>query len=325
MLDISATTLYGALRVTYVFPLKTFTFNATVSANIASIVTVNGKLDMLVSPDEWYVFVGTSANPIQAKIKILEIVGVTIHAYFMTGNTGITFPEPPMQVLAAFPDLKASRENQKILQEQSNSGNKTSAGMAFGAGFQLDAGGCFGPICLNINSGVGFDIALTKKDECIVVGPNGRENYGVPGFNGWYAEGQLYGYLQFGLEIDCGLFSATVAKMNAAALLRMSGPNPIFINGRLNYNMNILGLVKSSGGVNVKFGQPCQFANDSWPFGDLPIIQDITPVGKEVSILRQPIITYNLPVDKEIEFFQRVMMAMEIITPICDISTSNKQ
>ena len=305
MLDISATTLYGALRVTYVFPLKTFTFNATVSAKIASIVTVNGKLDMLVSPDEWYVFVGTSANPIQAKIKILEIVGVTIHAYFMTGNTGITFPEPPMQVLAAFPDLKASRENQKILQEQSNSGNKTSAGMAFGAGFQLDAGGCFGPICLNINSGVGFDIALTKKDECIVVGPNGRENYGVPGFNGWYAEGQLYGYLQFGLEIDCGLFSATVAKMNAAALLRMSGPNPIFINGRLNYNMNILGLVKSSGGVNVKFGQPCQFANDSWPFGDLPIIQDITPVGKEVSILRQPIITYNLPVDKEIEFFQK--------------------
>ena len=305
MLKKDASTMYGAISIRYNFPLKTFTLNATVEAHLLGILDVTGSINILASPHEWYVHVGTSQNPITAQLRLLAIIQVKIHAYFMTGNSHITFPDPPAQVMDMFPDYRGKREKSATALAAGAQAGTGSAGMAFGAGFDLRVGGCFGPVCLEIACGVGFDIALTKfKGQCALpaFGNTPRSSF-VPGIEGWYAQGNLYGYLMFRAELDLELFSVTIAKMEAAALLEMKGPNPVFVRGRVAFSYNVLG-IKGHKSFMARFGSTCEEIHDEWPFGDLPLIAELTPEAQDVSILRQPTISYNLQVNTPFEFYQ---------------------
>lgn len=80
----------------------------------------------------------------------------------------------------------------------------------------------------------------------------------TPGFNGWYAEGQLYAYLYavMGLKIDLGFWSEKFNILDAGigGVLRMGLPNPSYFTGQARVKLNLLnGLVK----INRKFEFEC--------------------------------------------------------------------
>ncbi len=99
----------------------------------------------------------------------------------------------------------------------------------------------------------GFDVAVKK------IGDTPCMNLPrTPGFNGWYAEGQLYAYLYavMGLDINLGFWSKKFDILDAGigGVLRMGLPNPSYFTGKARVKLNLLGgLVK----INRKFEFEC--------------------------------------------------------------------
>lgn len=99
----------------------------------------------------------------------------------------------------------------------------------------------------------GFDVAVKK------IGDTPCMNLPrTPGFNGWYAEGQLYAYLYavMGIDINLGFWSKKFDILDAGigGVLRMGLPNPSYFTGKARVKLNLLGgLVK----INRKFEFEC--------------------------------------------------------------------
>ena len=95
----------------------------------------------------------------------------------------------------------------------------------------------------------GFDVSIRKlgNTQCMNI-PR------TPGYNGWYAEGQLYAYLyaKFGIHINLGFWDKKLDIIDAGigGVLRMGLPNPSYFTGEARVKLNLLaGLVK----INRKF------------------------------------------------------------------------
>ena len=99
----------------------------------------------------------------------------------------------------------------------------------------------------------GFDVSIRKlgNTQCMNI-PR------TPGYNGWYAEGQLYAYLyaKFGIHINLGFWDKKLDIIDAGigGVLRMGLPNPSYFTGEARVKLNLLaGLVK----INRKFEFEC--------------------------------------------------------------------
>lgn len=263
-------------------------FDAMVGVNVSLLSMIEGHgfvhLHVNGSSGDWFFKVGEPSDRIA-----LDVVDfIHYKGYLEMGNYGIDgVPPPPQQVLNAIIGYAPPR----------------SPKLEKGAGFALGASVEYGPADLrflifymNLGAGMGFDVALQEVSE----GCNGRTN--LPGINGWYANGQLWMWAEFGfgLYVDEWFFTGKVPafEVKAGAIMSMGMPNPIWFDGWLGSPYTVLGgLVTGHMTFHVAVGDKC--TPESSPFSGTPIISQLSPGGDKVSILADPQATFNFPVDTE--------------------------
>ncbi|WP_428655577.1 hypothetical protein [Runella sp.] len=266
----------------------------SISANIEDTrLLIDGK------SGNWFLSLGVPQNRIGLDITLAKLGKFNFGSYFMMGNYTPDF-------VGSLPPAPYGFENRPGILEEL--GYKGSAGnafkgdspmLAFGVGYQLKADFGLGPFHLRYDGAIGFDLALAKsEDQC---------NGNTPGINGWYAQGQIYAYMHFALDLDIDTWvyegTFTVVELEAAALLRGGMVNPIWLNGHVLLKYRVLGgLVK--GRVNLEFwynkGERCEPAySPPNPFAGQPLIASLGPSGtdKKVSILSPYYAEFNYPVE----------------------------
>lgn len=126
---------------------------------------------------------------------------------------------------------------------------------------------------------MGFDINITKALEgdrtCAGTGM-------IPGSDGWYAMGQMYAGIEgrFGIRINLffDVIEANILSAGAALILQGGLPNPEWISGRGSMYYDICdGLASGNCSFNLEAGTVCHPVHTGNPFGDVTLIQDVTP------------------------------------------------
>ncbi|QMW02872.1 hypothetical protein [Spirosoma foliorum] len=259
-------------------------------------------------PGDWYFFIGlpdatpcgnaddcfASSERVKLSIKVKSLGALTFGSYFVMYHNlkpdGVTvLPPPPWGMSAA--DLTA-------LGYKGGQLAGTDA-LAFGSGFVTDDKFTFGPFEAKFHAAFGFDLALQK-----VTAPCG--NGQIPGFNGWYANGQMYAdlALTLGINIDIWIYSGylELLKVQAAALLEGGMVNPIWIHGSILLRYRALGgRIKGSTTFEMWYNkdEQCKPAFEQPnPFADLPIIAGMTPENnsKNVSVIAPYYAEFSYPV-----------------------------
>ena len=130
----------------------------------------------------------------------------------------------------------------------------------------------------------GFDVSLRKigNTPCMNI-PR------TPGYNGWYAEGQMYAYLyaKFGIHVDLGFWEERFPIIDAGigGVLRMGLPNPTYVTGEARVKLNLLcGLININRKFEFECGDRCDIfygnALDNFKlFGDCSIGDTIQAKG----------------------------------------------
>jgi hypothetical protein len=242
--------------------------------------------------DEWYVYIGSPANPVG--VQLLGLAKTT--GYLMAGDHLPGSPPPPERVsqILGGVDLDYMREENAL---------KSGKGFAFGLHFAVSTGDQqFLMFYGRFDAGAGLDIML--KD----YGSARCEGRSSPlGINGWYANGQAYAYLEgkIGVRVKLKFYKGDfdILKIGAAAVLQAKGPNPFWMRGIVGGNYSILGgLVKGNCRFEVTVGEQCKIVTDN-PMGDIEVIAEITPAAgtTDVSVFNAPQVVFNMPVDKPFE------------------------
>ena len=238
-----------------------------------------GEMEIYADPNDWYIHVGRPSARIGLKLKVF---GMTVQngSYFMVGTKLEDMPPPPDEVL---------RLLQLPLPENRNSGELTSAkGFAFGTYFNIHTGEKhFLIFYASFDMGVGFDVMLSQKN-CICA-----ETGKKPGMNGWYAEGQLYAFMEGSVGIDIKVFMVKIHQeilsVGAAILLEAKLPNPFWMRGTVGGYYSLLGgRVKGSFRFQLELGEQCTMVaveeESASPVEGLSVISELTPGDGRTSI-----------------------------------------
>lgn len=270
------------------FITPSFTLNAGLNVNIASVLAGTANLNMHFSPTEWYINLGKWDTESQAaqdvpwdydlkrcslsvNLKVLP-VSVKFVAYFMMGSK---MPELPPLPLAIRSSLKG--QNGEPMEDSRPSFPKydgDNPGFAFGVAssthFEVKALILYA----SLDFKMGFDVLLKRYDDSQICDGTSL------GINNWYAQGQAYAQLGIGAGIDINLFvwqgKWELFYVEATAYLYGSFPNPNYFRGMIAVKGEALnGLVKVNKSFMFETGKkPCIESN---PFGDYPIVSDMTP------------------------------------------------
>jgi len=271
-----------------------------ISMNVNTLVDVEANLNLsfMFSGSDWYVNFGSwdgnyepkndpKRNRLAIQIPLIN-AAAQFNCYFMIGT----------MVPANLPPLPSSVANLFGITGNIKPGAMTQInnGLAFaaGAGLALDINLKWAILYADINFEMGMDAIVFKFDgEC--------GNNSNPGIGGWYAKGQAYAYLHVegGLEIDLWFFSgkAPFIAFTAGALMDVQGPNPMWIKGRVKFQVSILGgLVKVNTQIMAEVGEKCEEGLGN-PFDDIPIVSYVDPADKDkaVDCYTTPQIVFNFP------------------------------
>ena len=175
----------------------------------------------------------------------------------MVGNLLEPIPPPPSQVIDKFghglPDTR----------DVNKTGNGT--GLVMGASLGAGSSGSFGwdnfNVYYNLGLIAGFDVMA------INYGPNAHCSGSTAraGFNGWYAQGNVYAALSgdigargkfLGADFDINLLS-----ISAAALLGGKFPNPSHVKGEIGVGYNFLHAFKGHFNCSFEAGSACNVTN----------------------------------------------------------------
>jgi|GEM_PF-6873615 len=250
-------------------------------------------------PKWWQVKIGEPAR--RAKLEVnLEILKLNINAYLMAGDSLPSMPDPPdevMSILNGSPKIKERLASSGMIRKTGASGFMFGAGVGVGP-----VGGSFLCFYGEFGGGAGFDIDLKKySDLYCAQDPN------TPiGFNGgWYAQGQMWAWLKAAIGIKINIFGGErkfdILAIQAALLMRMGGPNPIWMEGYVAGKYSILGgLIKGDMNFFVELGQKCRPVKGD-AFSEMELITDIRPNGEDNIPTRvNPQTTFLLPLNETI-------------------------
>ncbi len=292
---------------------------------------VAGTGEIHAGPDDWYFYIGTPNTPVSLSLDIsklanlvrndgngdealpdpnitpldstsnsgplgqIDAVGLILTAYLDAGTILPAFPPPPGRVTDILGDGNwdlVSRDDPAFANAE---------GLLFGASLQLNMPDLrFLVFYAELYAGAGFDMMLRNYGQnarCL----NDLDNPEPIGFNGWYATGQLYGYLQGMVGIDVRLGSLKIKipilDIGAAALLQARLPNPLWAQGTVAGRFSVLGgLIKGNCRFQFELGEPCEIV----PGGnqDIQIIQSLVPADstEAVSVFTRPQAIFNLPI-----------------------------
>ncbi|WP_109852755.1 hypothetical protein [Aquimarina sp. AU58] len=249
-----------------------------------------------ISPDEWYVHMGTPTDRLGLKMGIGPL-SMETGGYFMTGDRIPGSPPPPPEVAQI---LGVEAEVLDYMRDENALGD--GRGFAFGSDFKLDTGDLrFLIFYARFQAGLGFDIMLKDYGDARCV--NTGDEVGI---NGWYANGQAYAYLQGELGIRIKLFfikkKIPIIKGGTAILMQAKGPNPFWMRGYAGGYFDLLGgLVKGSYRFKITLGKECEF-EDAAPLGGIKMITDLTPKDgdNDVDVFAAPQATFAMKVNQPI-------------------------
>jgi len=294
--------VYANTYISYDAPSRTFHGNFRVYVNAAngSIRGINpgnlaGEVVIHADPVDWYIHVGRPASRIGVSMNVLGM-SVSCGSYMMMGTQIDDMPLPPQRVLDILEmDPPARPEG----------GNMSLSGFAFGTQFAISTGELKLLIFYaSFDLGIGFDIILADRSQFICSNTGER-----PGFNGWYAEGQLYAWIEGSIGIRVEIFKknieAEIIDLGTAALLEAKLPNPYWMRGTVGGYYSILnGLIKGTCRFQFEVGELCEFVSvtepgETSPVQGLTVISSLTPEdGREgVDVFAVPQIVFNYKIN----------------------------
>jgi hypothetical protein len=291
----------ATVSILYDRPNKTF--HANVSAYLDLIVlrgagpqNLLGELVIHADPVNWYIYVGRPSSPVGAKFALGNLDMATLQTYFMVGTVMEPFPAPPSQITSVInytPPVSAAQL-------------RTGGGVAFGARFSAGAGIDFGWLYAGIWFGAGGDIMLSTTGNATCDGQ-------AAGFNGWWARGQVYAWLQGGVGIRVRVFKKLrdfkILELSAAVLLEAKVPKPSWFRGHVGVRWSLLGgLIKGNISMSVKIGKECSvmtntdIAPEQQAIGNDMIAKVMSGVYPNkaqtgVDIYATPTVLTNIPID----------------------------
>src|SRR5581483_7897806 len=182
-----------------------------------------------------------------------HMVGVDIahvaqaQSYFMMGTQIESIPPPPQEVMDILGD--ASLDIGGALDAYA-----TGRGIAFGAHIKVGIDVSITPFFASIQAGAGADIMIRQY-----TGVHCKDGDGPIGWNGWYATGQAYAYLQAKAGIRVGGKSFSIFSAGLAAILQAKLPNPSWFKGEFGGTYSVLfGLVKGHFKIKFTIGDQCE-------------------------------------------------------------------
>lgn len=298
----------GAIRaklaMNYDFNNSVFHASLDVFVNIANGIIKgigpNGRAGWAVvhiSPDEWYMHIGTPTDMIGLKVGFGNFY-LQSGSYFMVGNKIPGSPPPPQEVA----DILGLQLNDIDYMSSLNALGD-GKGFAFGTHLKFDTGDMTALfLYARFQAGLGTDIMLKDYGEAKCSNRGGDQI----GINGWYANGQAYVYLQGELGIKIKLWfikkKIPIIKAGVASLLQAKGPNPFWVRGYLGGYYNLLGgMIKGKFRFKMEFGEECVLENSS-VLGGMKIISDLTPKKDEtdVDVFAIPQATFAVRVNEPI-------------------------
>ena len=272
---------------------------ASLSLDLRITMKENGKkLDKV----KWHLYLGEPAEDKRCKFVLVDfkskIVSVNIgaNAYLCIGNELPGDGELPPIPSKIREFLDGSTKGSGV--ESADISKANNARTAALKNFQAEVAGgvmmgasAWGYIDFNLGlfygdlgALAGFDVSIRKlsNTQCMNI-PR------TPGYNGWYAEGQLYAYLyaKFGIHINLGFWDKKLDIIDAGigGVLRMGLPNPSYFTGEARVKLNLLsGLVKINRKFEFECGDRCDIfygnALDNFKlFGDCSIGDTIQAKG----------------------------------------------
>jgi hypothetical protein len=293
----------ASVGMQYDFTQKTFHANFDLYVNAAKGMLVGaasqnraGWAVMHISPQEWYMHMGTPTDRLGVKFGIGNF-NIQTGAYLMVGSRIPASPPPPQEVA----NILGVELNQLDYMRDANALGD-GRGLAFGANVTVNTGDItFLILYANFKAGLGFDLMLKNYGDAHCEGSNERI-----GFNGWYANGQAYAYLQGELGVKVNLlFIKTripIIQGAAAALLQAKLPNPSWFRGYLGVKFSVLGgLIKGNMRLKITIGNECHIvgADAANPTG-IKIISDITPKDNsdKVDVFAVPQAAFNMRINQ---------------------------
>lgn len=251
-----------------------------------------------ISPNEWYLHLGTPTNRLGVQLAIGNLLAVRTGSYFMAGNRIPEMPAPPSAVADILGQDVGRLSIGRNLEALS-----TGKGFAFGSELAVRTGDLqFLMMYANFNAGLGFDVMLKDYAQAQCKGRSGSI-----GMDGWYAQGQTYAYLQGELGVKVKLWfiriRVPVIKGGAAALLQAGLPDPTFFKGYLGVNLNVLGLIKGKARFKLTIGEECDVIIPGSSPIEEPMINDLSPAEgeQEVNVFSVPQATFNVAMGKSFE------------------------
>lgn len=249
-----------------------------------------GEAALYFGPDTWYVHLGTPAQPIGLEMLWLA----KTKSYFMVGKELPGSPPPPANVsqILGGRNMDYMRDLNAL-----NSGT----GIAFGSSLGFDTGDInFLIFYARFAAGAGFDVMLKdygKNVHC-------EDESGPIGIGGWYANGQVYAFVQGKIGIGVKLFGKKrkfdIIDIGVAAALQAKLPNPTWINGIVGGYYRILGgLIKGKCSFQFTIGKECKlFESNSLADSDIKVIADVSPknTDREVDVFAVPQVAFNMAI-----------------------------
>lgn len=282
----------ATVNMNFNFPTQVFHGVFSVAIN-AEPFTGGGTMVIHGEPALWYIKVG-EPWPVSQRVNLNLANWLRINAYLMAG---MDLPGPPplpdeiTRILGPLPVVR-------------NPALSRGDGFAFGASASINTGRqqfliFYGQAALM----VGFDISLLK------FGPEATCE-GIPGtigVNGWYAQGQLYAYIQasVGIYIDLIFTSGEfeILGIAAAAAIQAGFPNPAWAIAAVGGEYRLLGgAITGRCNFSFKMGEECIPVTDN-PLAQVDIITDIQPPNgaTNVDVFVEPQVAFGLPIDESFE------------------------
>ncbi len=210
-------------------------FHAVLGAQIhIPAVTATGTAVIHFDPNLWYIHIGRPQSRI-----LVSVGGIgNFNAYLEAGQFIDPMPSPPAEVTSVVNANGLNDQRDEIA--LANAG-----GFAFGAGFGAAFDGEIGfdnwYIFYNFSAGAGFDIMVLDYGSAA----HCSNSSGTVGFEGWYASGQIYAYLQGAIGMHGRAlgqdFDFTLVTLSAAAVLQARVPNPSWVGGAMGCDYDVLG------------------------------------------------------------------------------------
>ena len=252
-----------------------------------------GEAVIHFEPDKWYIHIGAPDHPVG--IEILSLA--SMESYFMIGDEIPGSPEPPSKVSEILGDIDLSYMDDM---NQLESGR----GIAFGSRLSMETGNLdFLMFYAEFAAGLGYDIMLKDYQDMHCKG-----HQGPIGVNGWYANGQAFGYFEGEIGIKVKVFGKMHKKeildIGAAAIVQAKLPNPSWMKGVVGGEYSILGgLVSGKCRFEIELGEECEIVGEGSVLEGIETISEITPEdgNNEINVFNTPQAVFNMRIDKEFQ------------------------